>query len=47
MKLGKAAWGYGLIVGIYLMILLWVDAQKGFIELLPTALWHSPKSVDK
>ena len=42
MKLVKAAWGYGLIVGIYLMILLWVDAQKGFIELLPTALRQLP-----
>ena len=42
MKLVKAAWVYGLIVGIYLMILLWVDAQKGFIELLPTALRQLP-----
>jgi uncharacterized membrane protein YbhN (UPF0104 family) len=42
MKLGKAAWGYGLIILVYLTMLLWVDAQKGFFELLPTALRQLP-----
>ena len=42
MKLGKATWGYGLIVLIYLMILLWGDTQKGFLEFLPNALRQLP-----
>jgi len=42
MNLGKAAWGYGLIVLIYLAILLWVDAQKGICEFLPTILRELP-----
>lgn len=42
MKLAKAAWGYGLIVVIYLSMLFWADSQKGFFELLPTALSQLP-----
>jgi uncharacterized membrane protein YbhN (UPF0104 family) len=42
MKLSKAAWGYGLIVVIYLGMLFYADAQKGFFEFLPTALAQLP-----
>jgi uncharacterized membrane protein YbhN (UPF0104 family) len=42
MKLGKAAWGYGLIFGVYLTMLLLVDARKGFFEFLPLALAQLP-----
>lgn len=42
MKFGKIAWIYCLIVTIYLAILLMVDSQKGFFELLPTALAQLP-----
>jgi uncharacterized membrane protein YbhN (UPF0104 family) len=42
MKLSKAASGYGLIVVIYLAMLLYADAQKGFFEFLPTALAQLP-----
>ena len=42
MNLGKAAWGYGLIVLIYLALLLWADEQKGIFDLLPTASRQLP-----
>lgn len=42
MKHGKAVWAYGLIVVIYLAMLLYVDAKKGFWEFLPTALAQLP-----
>jgi uncharacterized protein (TIRG00374 family) len=42
MKPAKAAWGYGLIVVIYLTMLFWADSQKGFFEFLPTALSQLP-----
>ena len=42
MKWGKAIWGYGLIILVYLTMLLWVDARKGFFELWPTALRQLP-----
>ncbi len=42
MKLGKAAWVYGLILGVYLTMLLLVDARKGFFEFLPLALAQLP-----
>ena len=42
MKPCKAAWGYGLIVLTYLIVLFWGDSQKGFFEFLPTALMQLP-----
>ncbi len=42
MKLGRLAWGYGLIIAIYLAMLLMVDTQKGFFEYVPTAMAQLP-----
>lgn len=42
MKLGKLAWGYGLIIMIYLTMLLLVDTNKGLFEYLPTAISKLP-----
>jgi uncharacterized membrane protein YbhN (UPF0104 family) len=42
MKLSRLAWGYGLIIAIYLAMLLVVDTQKGFFEYVPTAMAQLP-----
>lgn len=42
MQLGRLAWGYGLIIAIYLAMLLLVDTQKGFFEYLPTGIAQLP-----
>jgi uncharacterized membrane protein YbhN (UPF0104 family) len=42
MKLGRLAWGYGLIIAIYMAVLLMMDIQKGFFEYVPTAMAQLP-----
>jgi uncharacterized protein (TIRG00374 family) len=42
MKLARLAWGYGLIISIYIVMLLMVDTQKGFFEYAPTAMAQLP-----
>jgi uncharacterized protein (TIRG00374 family) len=42
MKLANVVWGYGLIIAIYVAMIFFMDAQKGFWDFAPIALTELP-----